>query len=337
MNSSLIVSPVEFSTAGEAALRRALALARWHDAELHVLYVRPGRARHSASGGINAADPYLRRLENFISTSNTEPVAVTPVVLSGDPVTTVAEYARAKAADLVVVGQNGPRGSRFWRSGVLATDLARAITSPTLTVSQETVSGAEVDASFNNILIAIDFSPTSLRALNTALTMAQQSGGRITLLHVLEDSAEETVYSGSRAYRLIDEYRARVDKVKRELRALVPPAALNWCEVETEVVSGVPHEAIVATARARKADLVVIGRPHRARPDRVVMASTLSGVLRHARCPVLTVPGPSDGTRVAWNATGADRYEEEAIHTSTFGATHGVAPGGTPRHIEASS
>ena len=334
MNLSLIVSPIDFSAAGEAALRRALALARWHNTALHVLYVRPGRARHSASGATNAGDPHFRRLENFISTSNPEAVSVTPVVLSGDPVKAVVEYARAKAADLVVVGQNGRRRSRFWRSGVLATDLARAISSPTLTVSKETVSGAAVDASFNNILLAIDFSAASLAALNKALTMAQQSGGRITLLHVLEGFPYETVYSGSRAYRLIGEYRARVDKVKRELRALVPPDALNWCEVETEVVSGVPHDAIVATARARKADLVVIGRPHRARLDRIVMASTLSGVLRRARCSVLTVPGPSDGTKTVWKATGADRHEEEAIHTSTFGATHGVAPSGQTRHIE---
>ena len=337
VNSSLIVSPVEFSAAGEAVLRRALALARWHDAELHVLYVRPGRSGHSTSGAINADDPYLRRLAHVISTSNPEAVAVTPVVLSGDPVTAVTEYARAKAADLVVVGQNGRRGSRFWRSGVLATDLARAISAPTLTISTATVSAAEVDAAFNNILIAIDFSQTSLRALNKALTMAQQSGDRITLLHVLEGSPDETLYSGSSASRLIGEYPARVDTVKRELRALVPPDALNWCEVETEVVSGLPHDAILATARVRKADLVVIGRPQRTSLDRIVMASTLSGVLRRARCPVLTVPGPSDTTEVARKATRADRYDEEAIQTSTFGATNGLDHTGRPRHVEASS
>jgi len=41
---SVIVSPVDFTVSGEAALRRALALARQHEAALHVVYVRPGRA-----------------------------------------------------------------------------------------------------------------------------------------------------------------------------------------------------------------------------------------------------------------------------------------------------
>ena len=203
MDLSLIVCPVDFSASGEAALRRALALAQWHEAELHVLYVRPGRTRRNALGTTSADDPFLVRLAEFISSSNPEGFAVTPVVLTGDPVKAVAEYARVKSADLVVVGQNGRRGSRFWSSGVIATDVARAVASPTLTVSKEAVADTDVTASFNNILCGIDFSAASLRALNEALTMAQQSGGRITLLHVLEGFPYESVYSGSRAFRLI--------------------------------------------------------------------------------------------------------------------------------------
>ena len=160
----------------------------------------------------------------------------------------------------------------------------------------------DVTASFNNILCGIDFSAASLRALNEALTMAQQSGGRVTLLHVLEGFPYESVYSGSRAFRLIGDYRARVDRVKRELRALVPPDALNWCEVETEVVSGIPHDAIRATATARKADLVVIGLPRRTKLDRIVMASTVSGVSVVLGAPCLAVPGPSEVTDVASKA-----------------------------------
>ena len=333
---SLIVSPVEISASGQAALTRALALAQWHEAELHVLYVRPGRARRNASGTTSADDPFLGRLVKFISSSNPEGVAVTPVVLTGDPVKAVAEYVRAKAADLVVVGQNGRRGSRFWRSGVLAMDIARAVATPTLTVSIEAGAATDAAASFHNILCAIDFSAASLRALNKALTLAQQNGSRITLLHVLEGFPNETVYSGSRAFQLIGEYRARVDKVKRQLRALVPPDAFNWCEVETEVVSGIPHDAIVATARARKADLVVIGRPRRTRLDRIVMASTVSGVLRRARSPVLAVPEPSDATDLVSEAIRAGGFDD-TIAPWTLRATQGVAPSDSRRDIEALS
>lgn len=217
----------------------------------------------------------------------------------------------------------------------MATDVARAVASPTLTVSNKPAGDTEVAASFNNIVCAIDFSAASLRALNEALRIAQQSGGRVTLRHVLEGFPHETVYSGSRAFRLIGEHRARVEKVSRELRALVPPDALNWCEVETEVVSGIASDAINAIATARKADLVVVGRPDRSILDRIVMASTLSGVLRRAGCPVLAVPGPLDVTDAPSRAIVADRDEDKVFARLTKGATHGVVRGNSPGGIEA--
>jgi hypothetical protein len=76
------------------------------------------------------------------------------------------------------------------------------------------------------------------------------------------------------------------------------------------VVSGIPPNAIVATPTARNADLIVIGRPERTRLDRMVMASTVSGVLRRARSAVLAVPGPSDATDVAAAAISPERYDD---------------------------
>jgi hypothetical protein len=90
--------------------------------------------------------------------------------------------------------------------------------------------------------------------------------------------------------RLIEDYDARVAKTTRELRRLVPPDAYNWCEVDTTVVSGVPHRSILATAAEIEADLIVMGLPDRGAINRVVMGSTTTPVLRRAKCPVLVVP-----------------------------------------------
>ena len=45
--------------------------------------------------------------------------------------------------------------------------------------------------------------------------LAQQSGGRLTVLHVLDRFPDETVYSGAPAFRLIDEYRSLVAQASR--------------------------------------------------------------------------------------------------------------------------
>ena len=124
--------------------------------------------------------------------------------------------------------------------------------------------------------------------------LAQQSGGRLTALHVLDGFPYETVYSSSRAFGLIDEYRGLVAQMSRQLRNAIPQDALNWCEVQTRVVSGVPHRAILSTALEIKPDLIVMGLPARSALDTVFMGSTTSPVLRGAQCPVLTVPVPAN-------------------------------------------
>ena len=43
MNLSLILHPLDYSAGAKPALARALALAKWHDADLHVLHMRSRR------------------------------------------------------------------------------------------------------------------------------------------------------------------------------------------------------------------------------------------------------------------------------------------------------
>jgi nucleotide-binding universal stress UspA family protein len=194
----------------------------------------------------------------------------------------------------LVVDKHGRRAGKLWRAGVFAKELARLVACPTLTVPENhDVANSTSGTSFREILCAIDFSPASIAALKQALVLAQQSGGRLTVLHVLDGFPYETVYSGSRGFRLIDEYRGLVAQVSRQLRNAIPQDALNWCDVQTRVVSGVPHRAILSTAVEIKPDLIVMGLPARSALDTVFMGSTTGPVLRGATCSVLTVPAPA--------------------------------------------
>ena len=58
-----------------------------------MLHVRSGRTRRKSSGTTSAHDLFLERLVKFISSPNPEGIAVTPVVLTGDPTRAIAEYA----------------------------------------------------------------------------------------------------------------------------------------------------------------------------------------------------------------------------------------------------
>jgi universal stress protein E len=311
------------------ALELALSLARSHDAELHAVHVRPeakGEDRQKADEGP------LKALVELIERTGVDGIRVAPKVLAGDPVPATAEYARTQSADLIVVAIDGHYGSGFRSPGAFASELGRSVETPIIAAPRTTKiapgdRGSEL--SFKNIVCGVDFSPASLRAVEHALRLAQQNAARLTLLHVLEGFPYETVYSGSRALRLIDEYRAAVEKVNSELHMLVPPEALNWCEVDAETVSGAAERVIPMIASARAADLIVIALPRRARLAQWLMGSTAKGVLRQATCPVLIVPAsPEESVRMpeAW-FTGMDAQAQAERHRRLHALRRGGGTG----------
>jgi len=291
MNPTVILCAIESSASGVSALVQAVELARWYDADLHVAHVRGGRAHRQVSGEPLKAGGVDPRLASFIAAADTEGLRLSTAVLAGDPVTAVTDYAKRSVADLVVVGTPGGRYGSHWRSGVSAKDLARVLPCPTLAVPD--VDAPDARSSFVNILCATDFSAASSAAVQAALALTQQGGGRLTLLHVLEGFSYGTVYS------VLGEYRAQVDRIARRMRSEVPADAFNWCQIDTRVVSGIAHRTIASTASELGADLIVMGQPERRGFDRVVMASTATPVLRSAACPVLLVrPSSGDVARV---------------------------------------
>ena len=293
MKPKTIVSVLDsLSAEKDVALRRALSLAHWYASDLHVVHVGSSN-KVGESGGDAIRDDLVKRITRVVEGAGAAGVDVIPAVLSGSPVRAIADYTDRVSADLVVVGKKARRGSGYWSAGSFATAVGKAVKSPTIAIASGHP-GRQTRAPSSGISsCAIDFSEASLRALSEALVLAQQSGGHLRLLHVLDGFPYETVYSGSRAFRLMHDFRARVARVNRELQSLIPPDALNWAEIDVATVSGLAHEAIVSAASARRADLIVLGLPRRSRVEEVVAGSTVHRVLRRTTSPVLLVPGPT--------------------------------------------
>jgi nucleotide-binding universal stress UspA family protein len=308
-----IVSVLESSSpAKDVALRSALSLAQRYESDLHVIHVRPS-TRSRDTGAEGTRDDLAKRITPVAEASGAAAVNIVPVVVSGSAIPAVADYAGRVSADLVVVGKKARRGSGHWSTGSFAAALGKAVTSPTIAIPSGRAQPADSGPLFRNILVAIDFSEVSRRALADALALAQQSGARLRLLHVLDGFPDETVYSGSRAFRLMHEFHARVARVNRELRSLIPRHASNGSEIEVATASGEAHEAILA-ASGRRIDLIVLGLPRRAGLEEFVAGSTVRRVLRRAKSPVLLVPGPSTAS-----LRPADEYDDRfATHPSLF-------------------
>ena len=122
-----------------------------------------------------------------------------------------------------------------------------------------------------------------------AFTLARDFRSQVILLHVVEDIPRETVYSGGRAARVLEEFKGRVEQMNRRLLALASEVSdRSDCDVIT--VSGIAGDAIRAMATDRHADLIVLGRSARGRVERAIIGSTVKDIVRHATAAVLVVP-----------------------------------------------
>ena len=276
MKPSLILHPVSYSPTGRSALARALALARWYHADLHVLESRGGRpqdpiVRDFRSAGV---EPHF---SEFVESVGADGVRLSAVEIAGDDVAAVIDYAGQASADVVVVaGQAGSHSHQGPAS--YAENLARSLPCPTLAIRAAHDARLYEGAPFARILCATDLSSASAEAVRLASSLARETGARLALLHVQESGRYRSTSSMGQELR-VDRPLPHVE-VNR----------VESCEIDTIAAQGVVHEAIVETASRIGSDLIVIGRTEHGGTNRAGRSSRAAAVLRRASCPVLVVP-----------------------------------------------
>lgn len=135
-----------------------------------------------------------------------------------------------------------------------------------------------------NILVPVDFSPCSERALDYAVALAGKLGARIHVVNAVGATLPEL--SVALTDQMISSIRHNnalvLDKLIQPRRALAQFGELI-------VVDDDARDAILKAARALRADLIVIGTHGRRGLSRVLLGSVAEDVLRRAPCPVLAV------------------------------------------------
>ena len=139
------------------------------------------------------------------------------------------------------------------------------------------------------LLVPIDFSDSSLRALRYAVDLAKDAGGSLTIVHVV--SADYGwLEIGREEYRDLD--KSLQKQAAGELRALADANVPRNVSADLEVRIGRPAEEIVAAASETKSDLIVLSTHGRTGLDRYLIGSVAERVARLAPCPVyLMRPG----------------------------------------------
>jgi nucleotide-binding universal stress UspA family protein len=142
---------------------------------------------------------------------------------------------------------------------------------------------------YAKILVPIDGSETSTLGLNEAIRLAKNQGGRIRLIHIVNELIVVLPEAYVNIERVIDELRARGKAILDSSEATVRSGGV---EVDTTLVEAMGNQAgdkIIQQAKEWGADLIVCGTHGRRGIRRLVMGSDAEYIVRHTPVPILLV------------------------------------------------
>jgi nucleotide-binding universal stress UspA family protein len=151
---------------------------------------------------------------------------------------------------------------------------------------------------FQNILVAVDGSPTSTRGLKTAIELAADQKATLHVVHVVDALGVTTPLEvgyvpGDYLDRMLDTVR---DNGRRILKKAEAQAAAQGVACKTTLVESVGHavaDAVLAQVRKHRADVIVLGTHGRRGLSRALMGSDAEMIVREAKVPVMLVRAPT--------------------------------------------
>jgi nucleotide-binding universal stress UspA family protein len=153
-------------------------------------------------------------------------------------------------------------------------------------------------STYHQILVAVDGSPTSEKALDEAIRLAQLTGARLRLVHVVDELSYVNGFEPAMNYlnEIIPLMREAGEKLLAHERQKAVDKGVEADSVLIVEGPGRICDHVAEQARRIKADLIVVGSHGRRGIGRVLLGSDAEQIVRHAPVPVLVVRGdPSAG------------------------------------------
>jgi len=135
------------------------------------------------------------------------------------------------------------------------------------------------------ILVPVDFSEHSQKALRYALAFARQFDAEVLLVHIVE----QMVYPGDWMYPPLAVTDFAAEKREQMVDRLRTLAAGSGVKTQHMVRLGRAWQEVVEIAREQKADMIILATHGYTGLKHVLLGSVAEKIVRHAPCPVLSV------------------------------------------------
>lgn len=201
-------------------------------------------------------------------------------VACGSLLDEITRHAASLAADLLVFGSHGSSFMRHLLLGSTAERLLSRSAIPMLVVKQA------AHEAYKTLLVPVDFSPSSRRALALAQAIAPRA--EIILLHVAALPFEGKLRYAGIDDDIIGRYQAAaMVEARRSLATLQARAAPNVAGIRLEVGQGDPSQCILQYEQEFDCDLIVIGKHGESLAEDLLLGSVTRHVLEESQSDLL--------------------------------------------------
>ena len=207
-------------------------------------------------------------------------VVANPRVVAGALLAELAREADALAAGLLVCGAKGESVIRHFVLGTTALRVLSTTRCPVLVVKQPP------HEPYRRLLVPVDFSPSSLRAIRHARSIAP--GAEIVLLHAFDVPFEGKLRYASVDDEVIHHYRiVAKQEATQKLQALRDQAGLPVVGTSLLVLHGDPTFRIIEQEQECDCDLIVVGKHGESVLEELLLGSVTKHVLAESQGDVL--------------------------------------------------
>ena len=183
--------------------------------------------------------------------------------------------------DLIVMGTHGRTGVEKLLMGSVAEKVLRHSPCHVMTLRKDSAI-AEGEGGFERVLVPVDFTEHSRRAVDAARSLVSRQGSLI-LVHVVANPIHPSFYAGGVT---------RLFQLDSELPGRIRGNLASWLEGhpgESIAAEGDVHSEIMRVSKERQAQLLVIGTRGLSGVNHFLTGSVTEKVVRVSTIPVLTV------------------------------------------------
>jgi nucleotide-binding universal stress UspA family protein len=139
---------------------------------------------------------------------------------------------------------------------------------------------------FSKVLVPIDGSDNSFRALDAALLLSEKLGAKVTAVHVMEDVPVLHIESEKLLRKLLEDYKKENQLILTKCSEI---ANNKGIKIETKLLQGNPSSVIIDFCENEKQDIIIMGSRGMGKFKELVLGSVSNKVLHHSSCPVMIV------------------------------------------------